>query len=266
MASKRKKDYLTFKWTAPKGLLTIAIFLALAIISEYLMVSFFAGSGLTEIVTFGLPFSPLFHLLPLTVILVLVSTWMYLTKHIAIKPHRRSPFKVSKIRRKRTRRKPKSTQSIMGKVKTILIKIRSVLPRFRGVSFAPKRISFGRVVLESTLIVLTVFQLSIILLSVFVYPHLFTDFAAEFYRNTSPLQSFMQSVANTLVEIASGLDSIAPDFREAFETLVSAGSPLLNESDLLWRYVFCQNAAAWVSAIVTLSYVRYSYSTYQSSK
>jgi hypothetical protein len=266
MASKGTGDSLTFGgWTAPKGLLTIGLFIALAFISEFFTVSFFAGSGLTETSAYPLPVSPLFHLLPLAVILVLVSSWMYLTKYIAKRPQRTSPAKVSKTRRRRPRR-TKSAQSVMGTIKKFFSKISSVFTRSRGVSSAPQRLSFGRVALESTVTVLTVFLLSIILLSVLVYPNLFTDFAVDFYSKTSPLQDFMRSLADALVSIASGLDSIAPSFRNAFEDLVSARFPALTEGDLLWRYVFCQNAAAWVSAISALTYVKYFSNTYRSSK
>jgi len=76
----------------------------------------------------------------------------------------------------------------------------------------------------------------------------------------------MQSLADGLVSIASGLDSIAPGFRNAFEGLVSTRLPSLTEGDLLWRYVFCQNAAAWVSALAALAYVKNFSNTYRSRK
>lgn len=257
MASKGKGDSLTFSWTAPKGLLTIGLFLALAFISEFFMVSFFAGSGLTEAYIYSLPVSPLFHILPLVVIVVLVLSWMYLTNYIAMRPRRTSPTKVSKTHRRRPRRRTKSKQNIMGAIKKFFSKIGSVFPRSSGDSFVQRRHSFGRVSLESAVTVLTVFLLSIILLSVLVYPNLFTDFAVEFYSVNSALQGVMQSLADVLVSIASGLDSIAPGFRNAFEGLITSKSSPLTGGDLLWRYVFCQNAAAWISAIVALAYVRY---------
>jgi hypothetical protein len=267
MASKGKRNRSTFRWTAPKGLLTVGLFLALAFISEFFMVSFFAGSGLTESSAYSLPVSPLFHLLPLAVIIVLVLSWIYLTKHIAMRPRRISPAKVSKIRRRpRGRKSRKSTQSAIGAVKNVFSKIDSVFVSSSGGSFAQRRLSFGRVAFESAVTVLTIFLLSIILLAVLMYPNLFTDFAVGFYSKTSPLQGFMQSLADGLVSIASGLDSIAPGFRNAFEGLVSSRPQSLTEGDILWRYIFCQNAAAWISAISALVYVRYFSKTYRSSK
>ena len=68
----------------------------------------------------------------------------------------------------------------------------------------------------------------------------------------------MNSLAEAVVSIASILDSLAPGFRNAFDNIVPVRYQSLTESDLLWRYVLCQNAAAWVSAIATLAYVKYS--------
>ena len=279
MASKGKRNRLTFRWTAPKGLLTIVLFLALALISEFFMVSFFAFSGLTEVCAykfFTVTVSPLFHLLPLAVILVLVSSWIYLTKHIAMRPHRISPAKVSERRRRRPRgrkTRSKSTRSVIGAIKKFFNQISSVFLRSRGGSFVQRRLSFGRVALESAVTVLTIFLLSIILLSVLVYPNLFTDFAVGFYSANSAFHGFvlqtietLQGIGKVLAPIDGGLRAIAPGFRNAFEGLVTSRSQSLTEGDLLWRYVFCQNAAAWVSAIAALAYVRYFSKTYRGSK
>ncbi len=256
MAPKEQEDHLTFRWTAPKGPLTIVLFIALALISEFAIVSFFAGAGLTEAATYLLPVSPIFHILPLAVTIVLVSSWIYLTKHIVMRPHRISPAKTSKTRRRQPRgRKTKSTRSFIGSVKSFFSKISTVFIRSPGISFSQRRLSFNRIALESTVTVLTIFLLSIILLSVLVYPRLFTDFAVGFYSTTSPFQGFMRALANALVPIASGLNSIAPGFSNVFGGLVT--SQALTGGDQLWRYVFCQSAAALVSAISALAYVRY---------
>jgi hypothetical protein len=269
MASQGQEDSLTFRWTAPKGLSIIGLFLALAFISEYFIVSFFAGSGLTETFAYPLPVSLLFHLLPLAVILVLVSSWIYLTKHVAIRPHRTSPAKVPKTRRRHPRRRKTRvtfTQRVIRSEKKFFSKITAIFSSSRDVSSPQQRLSFGRIALESTVTVLTIFLLSIILLSVLVYPRLFTDFAVGFYSTTSPLQGFMQALAKALIPITSGLNSIAPSFSNAFRGLLASSSQSLTQGDLLLRYVFCQNAAAWISAISALAYVRYTTRTYRRSK
>jgi hypothetical protein len=272
MTSKGQENILTYSWTAPKGLLTIILFLTLALISEFFMVYFFTVAGLTEafaIKFFTITVSPLFHILPLAVVLVLVSSWIYLTKHLAMEPPRKTPAKVSKIRRRHPRRRKtrlNNLQRIIKAIQNFFSKIGSFFPRSRGVSLAQRRLSFGRLALESTVTILAIFLLTIILLAVLVYPSLFTNFAVEFYSETSPLQGFMTSIANGLVSIVRGLDSIAPSFRNAFEGLVSSSPQSFTGGDLLWRYIFCQNAAAWVSAIAALAYGKYFSKTYRSSR
>ncbi len=254
MASKKTIDNIAFSWTGQKGLLTVGLFLAVAFVSEFFMVSFFMGSGLAEATQ--LPVSLLFHILPIIVIVVLVLSWTYLTKHIVVRPYRKATTKVSKSRRHPRRRARKSNTNIIETIKNVLGTIGSAL-NSGDQSTAPQRRSFNSVVFESGITVLTVFLLAFILLAVLVYPRLFTDFAVEFYSKTSGLQGFLQSVAEGAVSIAGGLEPLASGFRSAFEGLVSPNLPSFTGGDLLWRYVFCQNAAAWISAISALVYVRY---------
>jgi hypothetical protein len=254
MASKGKGDSLTFGgWTTTKGLLTIGLFLALAFIAEFFMISFFAGSGLTE--TYALPVSPLFHILPLAVIVVLVSSWMYVTNHIVTRPHKTSPVKVSKNRRRHQKR---ASKSVFSKISSIFSS--------SSVSSAPQRRSFDRLALESTVTVLTVFLLAIILLAVLLYPNIFTKFAVGFYSETSALQGFMKAFGDVMVSVARVFDGVAPGFRSVFEGIVSTNLPSLASGDILWRYVLCQNVAAWVSAFAALVYVKGFSNPYHSRK
>ena len=269
MTSKGQRTRLTFRWTAPKGLLTIVLFLALALISEFFMVSFFTVAGLTEAFAFKfftVTISPLFHLLPLGVILVLVSSWIYLTKYLAMRSRGKSPAKVQQIRRRRPRRRKTRLnflRRIIRAIENIFNQIGNFFLRSRGVSFVQRRLSFGRLAFESIVTVLTIFLLSIIICYVLVYPNLFTDFAVGLYSANSALHGFvlkaieiLQGVANALAPIDGGLRALAPGFRNAFEGLVSSPQSFTG-GDLLWRYVFCQNAAAWVSAIAALAYGKY---------
>lgn len=283
MTSKERRTRLTFRWTAPKGLLTIVLFLALALISEFFMVSFFTVAGLTEAFAFKIftvTVSPLFHLLPLGVVLVLVSSWIYLTKYLAMGTRVKPPARVSQIRRRRSRRRKTRLsflRRIIGAIENFFSQISSFFLRSRGASFVQRRLSFGRLAFESTVTVLAIFLLSIILLSVLVYPNLFNDFAVGLYSANSAFHGFvlkiieiLQGVANALAPIVSAIDgglrAIAPGFRNAFGGLVTSRSQSLTGGDLVWRYVFCQNAAAWVSAIAALAYGKYIPKTYRSSK
>jgi len=74
-------------------------FFALVVLIEYLIVTSFLSFGLVDkyllTPTFQLPgtnisltfsISPLFHLIPIGVILVLGANWVYLTRHVAVVP------------------------------------------------------------------------------------------------------------------------------------------------------------------------------------
>ena len=263
MARKVQEYKSNFSWTTPKGLLTIASFFSLALISEFIIVSIFAGSGVKEVTSF-LPISPLFHLLPLAVIVVLFFSCMYLTKHTLRKPYRIVTSKTTKTRRRSSRRRTKSKGGVISAVKNFFSKITAIFAHSSRVSFTTPKLTFSRTVLETTVTILTIFLLSIILLSVLVYPRLFTDFALEFYSTTSPFQGFMQALANTLVPIANGLNFIAPAFSKAFDGLVT--TQFLSGEDLLVRYVFCQTTAALISAVSAFIYVRFVIKAQRGSK
>lgn len=254
MAARGKEYNSTFMWTTAKGLLTIASFFVLALISEFVIVSFFTGSGVTD-VTSSFPVSPLFHLLPLAVIVFLVLSWMYLTKNMIMKPYRTVPSKASKTRKRHSKRRTKSTRGVISSVKNFFSTIDAIFPSSSNVSATHCRLTFRGASLESGVTVLTIFLVSIILLSVLANPRLFTDFAIEFYSTTSPFQGFMQVLATALVPIASGLNSIASSFSKAFDGLVATQS--LTGGDLLVRYIICQIAATLVSAVSVLIYVRF---------
>lgn len=270
MAPEEKRGQLTISWTAPKGLLTIGLFITLAVVSELAIVSFFTYSGLTETATYPLPISPLFHLLPLAVIFVLVLSWMYLMKHVSTRPYRVSTVKVSEGRRRPRRSRSKTTQGVLKPIKKTFDKMRKAIAGSDGGSFAQGRLTFGNVAFESIAIVLTVFLISIILLAVLVYPNLFTEVAAGLYGTNTALHGFargiseaLQGAIEALGPINDVLRAIAPGVRNLAEGVSSPNAPHLASGDILWRYVFCQNAAAWISAFSALAYVRYFCSPYR---
>lgn len=266
MEAKGQTDISSFSWTSQKGLLTIGSFTVIALVCEFFIVTFFAGSGLAELSADLLAASMLYVFLPLVVITVLVSSWIYLTKHVLVGPRIVSSVKKSKIHRRHSRRrKQKSfTQNTFESINKAFSKISAA---FSGSSSAKQsRLTLNKAALESTITIVTIFLLAAFLLSVLVYPRLFTDFATGFYSTQSPLQDFMKGLADALVPIASGLDSIAPAVRDLFGGLATASVQSMTETDILLRYVLCQNAAAWISGLSVFAYVKYFSKTYRVTK
>jgi len=300
MSSEKRWKRLVFKWTAPKGFIAIVLFFAIALLIEYLVVHFFTLSGLTDkflFKFFTITISPLFHLMPLGVIVVLVSSWTYLTRYIAVVPSRISPVK--KAPEPRRRQYPKGMRKMhfkalrrffggIGKrfsrvsraVKAFFRRIGGAILRIRGVSYLQKRLFFTRAAVKSTVTVLTVFIVSLLALSILACPTLTYDFAAGLYRAIPPFHGFVlktieigKAIAQALSPVgwlASAIDNTlraaAPGFRNALEEFGGPVTEPLAKLDPVWIYTLCQNGAAWVSAIVALAYGEYTSHLYRIRK
>ena len=259
MASETQNELSAFSWTAPKGLLLMGVFVVLALICELAMVTFFSYSGLADISLAPLPISPMYHLIPLAVIIVLVSSWIYLTNHIIKNPRRITKTKLSKTHSSRRRHTRRKKTSFTDSIKNFLNKIGDSLSNTDSLH---GRLSLNDIAFESTVTVLVFFLLSAIIIALLAYPRLFADFTVGLYSTTSPLQGIMQGLADALVPILSGLNSIAIGFSNAFTGLI--GPPVsLTGADIMLSYVFCQNAAAWISVLAVLFYVNSSKSVFR---
>jgi hypothetical protein len=257
----------------------MALFFALAILIEYLIVYFSTFSGLEDrflIIFSFITISPLFHLVPIGVIVALVSSWTYLTKHVAVVPQRVSSTKKSLETRGRRfsrvrKRRLKALRKFFGRVSRAV----KVFPsRIRGISYLQKRLFFARAAVKSTAVVLLVFLVSVLSLYLLVLPGLTHDLATGLYGVNPSFHNFVlktieigQGVAQGLSPIgwlASALNdmlrSAAPGFRSALEGIVAS------RLDVLSGYLLCQNLAAWTSAIVALMYGEYASRRYRISK
>jgi hypothetical protein len=291
MSSEKQWKRAVFKWNAPKGFIAIVLFFAIALLIEYLMVYFFTLSGLTDkflFKFFTINISPLFHLMPLGVIVVLVSSWTYLTRNIAIVPHRTSPAK--KMPETRRRQYLKGTRKThfkalrsffrrigkrfgrVGKaIKTFFRRIGGAFLRIRGVSYLQKRLFFARTAIKSAVTVLLVFLVSVLTLYLLAYPELTYSLATGIYKADPSFHGFVLKsidIGKTMAQalspvgwLASAIDNAlraaAPGFRNALEGFGEPVKEHLAKSGLLWVYILCQNVAAWVSAIVALAYGEY---------
>lgn len=299
MTSEERRKRLIFRWTAPKGFVTIVVFFILALLIEYLIVYFFASSGLTDkslIPFFTINISPLFHLMPLSVIIVLVSSWTYLTKHIAVVPRRISPPRKQLEMRRRRHLRPrkvrfKSFRNFFGwinkkfekvgkAISSFFSRIAAKILRIRGISYLQQRLSLARATVKSTATILAVFVASILALCLLVYPKVSYDLAAGLYRSNPSFHWFVlktiemgKGLAQALSPIgwlASAVDNalraVAPSFRNALEGFGAPIMKSLAELDIVGRYIILQNVAAWISALVALAYGEYTSSLHRIRK
>jgi hypothetical protein len=239
------------------------LFIIIAILAEYVVVLYaislgvedksvlqwsFKFPGTDSYVTLAI--SPLFHLVPITVIIALLSSWTYLTKHMAFKP------------REMQKGRP-GTPSKRGKergIRRILSRIKSALSKVKGLGYLGRRIHSARATTKSALMVLAVFSLFILAASLLVNPHLIYQMITGAYQNNPALLNFVRGTGEALAPIGSvfsainnGLLSASPGFRDF---IVSLGNVLipLERSDPAAKYLVFQNAAAWISAVIVLLY------------
>ncbi len=292
MSTEERWKRLIFRWTAPKGFIAMLLFSALALLIEYVLTISFMSFGLRDnaplTTTFEFPLtqslftitiSSLFHLTPFGVIVVLVSSWTYLTKYMAVAPRR-----IKSVKKAPTIRKKKPFKRARGKLRKISRALKSfyrwlsaAVLRVRGVSYVLKRLFFARAAVKSTVSIVTIFLASFLALYILGYPRLTYDAVVRLYHLSPSFLGFVLKTIEVAQGIAQGLSPIgwlasainnalldtAPSFRSALENFGASTTGPITKLDLVGRYLLCQNLAAWVSAVTALAYARYTSHLYR---
>jgi len=281
---------LIVRWAAPKGFAALLLFSILALFFEFLLVYSFLSFGLTDknawTGTFQIPatnwsfivsVSPLFHLLPITVIVVLVSSWAYLTKYIGFVPSRAEAAKRTlpptrrEIQKHRLRVFRGFSKRISRGVNRIVRSVKVKLQQIRGVSYFSKRLYFARAAVRSALGILTVFLLMSLLLYVVVYPDLIHQGVVGLFRWNPFFLWFVVGTRDLVCGVGQALPPIgglgravndallgaAPGFRHGLAGVGAALTGSIVGLDVAGKYVLSQNVAAWFSALVALIYGSY---------
>lgn len=262
---------LVFRWTASKGVIAIILFLIAAVLIEWLVIVYAVNLGVEDetVLTWDFPFlenvtisvSPLFHITPIAVIITLVFSWSYLTKHIAVKPYRIHKEKVKQ------RSKPKKTRGFSKRIKRFFHKMRLGLLKVKAVSYLWQKIHFGRAVIKSAFVIILVFAASILVVSLLTYPQLIYHFVLNAFATNDAFHGFVKSTSNlgtgfaevvapigwVCSAIKSALISVAPGFRDFGMGAGNLIKPLV-DLDGFGKYLVFQNVAALVSAVTALAY------------
>lgn len=293
MASQKR---LVFRWKAPKGFAAMVVFTALALLIEYSLVSLFLSAGLRDEnllvwkstnAAFTITVSPLFHLVPLSVTIVLVASWTYITKYAATAPH------VGKRREKPTftRRKKypgwfgrrlrsirsffkwvnKKLQRVSRAIKAPFSRISSRAARTRSIAYLSQRLHFARAAVKSTITVLFIFSALGLMLYVLGYPAAVYNGVTALYEGSPAVLGFVSWLINAAHAVGQALAPLgwlasainnallaaSPGFRNA---LLGLGTPLVegvSNLDPTVKYLLCQNIAAWICAVSALLYGQY---------
>lgn len=233
-------------WTTLKGLASIISFLAVATLIELIVVFYAINLGVQENPEnqiFGL-ISPLFHLVPITVIIALTTSWAHLTRHVGLGP-REIDLK--------TKARPAEKQKGEGRKA-------KVFGNFW------RRTFFAKATAKSAFIVLIVFLSLVCVVSLFAYPKLIYYAVSNLYQNNPSWLSFVKGAANALAPIGEIVNHsllwLAPGFKGFASALGMIIKPLA-DLDNAGKYLVFQNAAAWVSGLIALFYGRYSRRIYR---
>ncbi len=280
MANQEKRwKRLIIRWTAPKGFAAMMLFLASTLLLEYLVIYSFQSGGLTDaftwVETFQVPYvnwsftlavSPLFHLLPLTVIIVLISSWAFLTRHIAFIPRKiestkKMAIKTRRLQRRRFRPIRKVFKRINKGVQKIGRASKEAFLRIPGFSKLSRRLFFARTAIRSAMIILLAFVSFTLLAFSLAYPRWVHDAVIGFYRENPPFMSFVIGIqkgflGKALAPINNVLIAVAPGFRSSLQSLGASVEPVAT-LDITGKYVLVQNLAAWVSALIALAYGKF---------
>ncbi len=256
------------RWATLKGVAAIILFLMIAALAEYFVVVYARNLGVKDetqlqwSIKFSRPewaltvvISPLFHLVPVAVIISLAFSWMYLTKHAAVKPVETQKGKAETARRGQ-KQKLKTLKKVVGKIQSGLLKV-------KGIAYVWQEIHFARATIKSALMVLLVFLTLIIVASFLTYPQLIYQTIIGAYKNDPSLLNSVKGTAQFLAPVGGIFSAInnallaaAPGFRDFVLTLGLVTKPLAN-LDNAGKYLVFQNIAAWVSGFAALFYGEY---------
>jgi hypothetical protein len=260
VATETPTKRLVIRWTTFKGLAAIIIFLAIAGLIEYIIVSYAMNIGVKETIALQwtnqfltITISPLFHLVPIAVIITLLFIWIYLTRNTAIRPY--TPVK-GKTGITTKRRKESGVKRFVGKVKAGLMRV-------KGIAYLWQRIHFARTTIRSALMVLLVFGAFILVVSLIAFPRLIPQTVGGLYQNNQGFLNSIKGLAQTLAPIGSifsGINSAllagASGFRSLVISLGNFFRPLTSLDDA-GKYLVFQNASAWIAALAVLFYAEY---------
>jgi hypothetical protein len=277
---------LVFHWTTLKAMVAIILFLVIAALIEYSIVLYavnlgikdenllqwslqFPGTNFTTVVTV----SPLFHLVPIAVIITLTSSWSYLTKYVTVKPAKTLKRKAKPTRRQKKqglKEVRKLASKISRTVNNFCGKIKSGFSRVGGGTYPWQKTYFARATVKSALTVLLVFATFTLLISLLAYPQLIYRIISSAYQRNPSFLNFTKSTSNSLKGIAeasppvgwifssinNALLWVAPGFRDLVLSLGVVIKPL-TDLDNAGKYLVFQNIAAWFSALTALFYGEY---------
>jgi hypothetical protein len=233
----------------------VILFLIIAALFEFVVVLYTMSLGVQDPTVLQwnlgagtLVISPLFHLVPIAVILALAASWTYLTRYMSLRTSETWKGKAKTTTKQQRIEQPEESTRFLDRIQS-------------GVSKIKTRLS--RASLKSAVVVLLTFIALILLISVLAYPQLiYQTLTGAFQRNPS-LLGFVQGTGQALASVGAFFAVIngaflylAPGFRNVALGFGRIIAPLAN-LDAVGKYLVLQNIAVWFSALSVLFFAEY---------
>ena len=271
---------LMFRWTAPRNLLAILLFIIIAVILQYLTVTLAVPAGTSDPTTTTIPIvntplSLLYHVLPAAMIITLTLCFIHFTHQAATVPVR--PQTPKKLPPASTRQKParlKALRQLRRRLRRATQRIKRRILRAHTIAQIQHRLTLAKAIIRSAITVAAIFIIFAVLLTIAAYPTLVPTATLDLHRLNTMFHGFVMSTIETSRNIAdsippvgaaaatinSALISASPAFRSTFEGAASAMTAGLVALAPVEKYLAIQNIAAWTTALATLVYSWYAQS------
>lgn len=235
------------RWTTQRGLASLITFLIISVLIEYVIVLYAINLGVNEspehLLSLQIPgingaieISPLFHVVPTAVIIALATVWISFTK--TARPQKWKVGATSKQGKGPIHKEQKKPST---NVRQEILKTTA----------------------RSMITVLLVFSALILAVSLLAYPNLIYWIITNAYQNNPSLLNFVKNTGQGLASIGgafsavnSALVAASPGLR-GFALEIGGLIRPLSDLDNAGKYLLFQNAAVWISAIITLFYREY---------
>lgn len=208
-----------------KNLIIHILYVVIVAASQYLLVTHFISEGLSDpiyLIPFnGMHISILFHLIPINVALILLLDLIYLMRSL-----------------------PPSSRTL-----SMDMRGRSVAKSLTNRVLA----LVSRKDFESAFIAASLFHLSLMASVIALSPSALYNSTVNLYLSSGLFRGLIKHFGSINAFLIGFMGSSAISFRRYLQPLIEA----LMNIDVVWKYLLCQNIAAWLTSIVVLMYVRY---------
>jgi hypothetical protein len=275
------------KWTTPKGLASLILFIIITALIEAALIIGFQTIGLQDPnawtttifpgtnFSFILSISPLFHILPLSVIIVLLTSWQYLAKYTTYTPPTEATKRTQPPKRTQQKQRFKSlrqfTKRLTKRLQRTGRNIKTDAQKTKGISYLSQRLNLTKPTTRSALTIFFTFLAILFIIVLIEYPDLIHQSTLNLYKDFPALQYFVKGIGQWLTGIGQavpalgqigasiyyGLASAGPGLRDSLTSAGTAVTQSIFNADLDAKYVLSQNVAAWTSAILAIIYGAY---------